>query len=111
MENLKFDENVTEFTTAFVNAAKLFEPDVNFNTIFVERRIADKGNITMNYTISGRHRADETIVMITTDVELDSAKGKEIKISYIDAESGNCIWTRNIPYFAINWNYLKYCKC
>jgi hypothetical protein len=97
-KNIMISEDNKKYINAFIEVAKMLEPNVEFDNVAFSK-CAHKGGIDVDVNVSGCKNG--CVVMVGKEV--DERKGEQIVVTYMDLESGKIIKQRKTWAYAFNW--------
>ena len=97
-KNIMISEDNKKYINAFIEVAKVLEPNVEFDSVAFSK-CAHKGGIDVDVNVSGCKNGCVVIV----GKEVDERKGEQIVVTYMDLESGKVIKQRKMWAYTFNW--------
>lgn len=100
---LYVSEENQKFINAFINVAKMLEPQVEFDDVIYQKHTKGEG-VTIDIAVSGLTK-NGTIVQVTKELR-NSMKGEEIIVRYINPSTMKVVKERGVWFFSFNWKGL-----
>jgi len=97
-KNIMISEDNKKYINAFIEVAKVLEPNVEFDNVAFSK-CAHKGGIDVDVNVSGCKNG--CVVLVSKEV--DERKGEQIVVTYMDLESGKVIKQHKTWAYTFNW--------
>jgi hypothetical protein len=102
-KNLYVSENNQKFINAFINVARILEPQVEFDDVIYQKHTKDDG-VVIDIAVSGFTK-NGTMVQVTKELR-DPMKGEEVVVRHINPNTMKVIKERGVWFFSFNWKGL-----
>ena len=102
-KNLYVSENNQKFINAFINVARILEPQVEFDDVQYQKHAKGEG-VVVDIAVSGFTK-NGTMVQVTKELR-DPMKGEEVVVRHVNVETMEIIKERGVWACSFNWTAL-----